>query len=289
MLCFFLYSGSDPLCVFLVSGSDDPVLFISHCRCPWSLILQMAHALYTKCSLVAPFCVWICIPRSKHLREMPFEIDLGPIIVQVPTFAYGINSRSPSCGACGGGGISVFLGNLDLAKIASTKPGRSEPRKRDSAFPIKRSIECFKMSSMKAWAIQFCGIPTEDPSWFNSMLPGYFSQTKYRSLQRQLNQYGFERITKGPLEQGSYHHPYYFVRDNPALWKRMRSDKKVGKKSSTTGSAAEPQTSTPEELPIPPNCTMVSRSPYSSSTSIHSSTSELNVWASSPDQQRWHY
>jgi hypothetical protein len=182
--------------------------------------------------------------------------------------------------------ISVFLRNLDLAKFATNKPGRAEPRKKDSAFPIKlhrmlQDVEREGLGYIVSWHPDGRSFRVQFHDQFVArVLPGYFSQTKYRSFQRQLNHYSFKRITKGPLE-GSYHHPY-FVRDNPALCEGMRREKKDGKKSSTTVSAAEPKTSTPEEGPIPTECTLVSHSP--DSTSMHSSTSELNVVASSPDQ-----
>jgi hypothetical protein len=181
---------------------------------------------------------------------------------------------------------SVFLRNLDLAKIASNKRGRAAPRNTDSAFPIKlhrmlQDVEREGLNYIVSWHPDGRSFRVQFHDQFVArVLPGYFSQTKYRSFQRQLNHYGFERITKGPLE-GSYHHPY-FVRDNPALCEGMRREKKVGKNSSTTSSAFESKTRTPEEGPIPPKCIEVSHPP--DSTSMHFSTSELNVVASSPDQ-----
>ena len=45
-------------------------------------------------------------------------------------------------------------------------------------------------------------------------VPHYFRQTKYKSFQRQLNLWGFERVSKG-LEKGCYFHPC-FLKDDKA-------------------------------------------------------------------------
>jgi hypothetical protein len=45
----------------------------------------------------------------------------------------------------------------------------------------------------------------------------YFKQTRYKSFQRQLNIYGFQRIHEGP-HRGGYQHPY-FIRGAPELLK----------------------------------------------------------------------
>lgn len=51
------------------------------------------------------------------------------------------------------------------------------------------------------------------------ILPKFFNQTKYESLQRQMNLYNFKRIPKGPLK-GCYHHPL-FIRGARDLSKSM--------------------------------------------------------------------
>ena len=52
-----------------------------------------------------------------------------------------------------------------------------------------------------------------------SILPLYFKQTKYKSFQRQLNLYGFTRITDGP-NHGGYKHAY-FIRGERSLCLRI--------------------------------------------------------------------
>jgi HSF-type DNA-binding len=66
------------------------------------------------------------------------------------------------------------------------------------------------------------------PLFTETLMPRYFSPSKYRSFQRQLNHYGFERIPQGPFE-GGYKHPN-FVKDQPQkchLIKRLKRESRV--------------------------------------------------------------
>jgi len=53
-----------------------------------------------------------------------------------------------------------------------------------------------------------------------TLMAKYFKQTQFKSFQRQLNNWGFERISCGP-EKGAYSHPS-FVRGKPALCRYIR-------------------------------------------------------------------
>lgn len=55
------------------------------------------------------------------------------------------------------------------------------------------------------------------------IMPRYFAGGKINTFQKQLNLYGFQRITQGP-EKGAYFHKY-FVRGKPRLCQRIRRQK----------------------------------------------------------------
>lgn len=78
------------------------------------------------------------------------------------------------------------------------------------------------------------------------IMPLYFKQTKYKSFQRQLNMWGFERLLAG-AEKGGYQHEF-FVRGKPSLCRHMKRLKikgtgtKRNDDSSTEGKPNSPTT-----------------------------------------------
>ena len=60
------------------------------------------------------------------------------------------------------------------------------------------------------------------PAFVKRVMPRYFKQSSYKSFQRQLNTWGFERIDDGP-GKGGYAHQW-FVRKQPSLCHRMKSE-----------------------------------------------------------------
>lgn len=65
------------------------------------------------------------------------------------------------------------------------------------------------------------------PEFVATILPSYFKQSKYKSYQRQLNLWGFERVTRNGPEKGAYFHKN-FLKGKPSLCrmlKRQRANK----------------------------------------------------------------
>jgi len=61
------------------------------------------------------------------------------------------------------------------------------------------------------------------------VMPNFFLQSKYKSFQRQLNLWGFERLPYGP-GKGGYFHPDYFVRDDRYQMCQMKR-RKIAKRT----------------------------------------------------------
>jgi hypothetical protein len=81
-------------------------------------------------------------------------------------------------------------------------------------------------------------------SFVSRVMPRYFKQTKYKSFQRQLNIWGFQRIIQGS-DKGGYTH-LNFLRGKPSLCRHMRRQK-------IKGSAPKPSYTAPVS-PLPSIC-----------------------------------
>lgn len=76
------------------------------------------------------------------------------------------------------------------------------------------------LESIITWVQNGQAIMVHDPERLLKLLPHFgFSQTKYRSFQRQLNMWHWERILEGPFK-GGWIHPY-FIRGNKSLCSLM--------------------------------------------------------------------
>ncbi|CAB9505930.1 Heat stress transcription factor [Seminavis robusta] len=64
-----------------------------------------------------------------------------------------------------------------------------------------------------------CFVVHQPERFVEEVMPRYFSQTKLTSFQRQVNLYGFRRLTAGSDRNGYYHE--MFLRGRPDLLKRM--------------------------------------------------------------------
>jgi hypothetical protein len=72
------------------------------------------------------------------------------------------------------------------------------------------------LEDIVSWTLTGKAFKVHKPEEFESrIMPIFFSQTKYKSFQRQLNLYGFDRIPGGS-SKGCYLHKLFF-RENPSL------------------------------------------------------------------------
>eukprot|EP00980_Cylindrotheca_fusiformis_P030326 scaffold24656_cov181-Cylindrotheca_fusiformis.AAC.3 len=102
------------------------------------------------------------------------------------------------------------------------------------SFPIKLheildQVEADGLSHIISWQPHGRCFVIHDPKQFaDHVMPSYFRQTKLTSFQRQLNLYGFNRITRGRDSKGYYHE--LFLRGKVFLCKHMTRTKVKGTK-----------------------------------------------------------
>lgn len=109
------------------------------------------------------------------------------------------------------------------------------------------SVESDGHSNIVSWQCHGrCFVVHKPKDFVAIVMPKYFRQTKLTSFQRQLNLYGFSRLTSGK-DRGGYYHEL-FLRGKPFLCKRMMRTRIKG-----TGikAASSPQTE-PDFYAMPP-------------------------------------
>uniref|UniRef100_A0A7R9WKV0 HSF-type DNA-binding domain-containing protein n=1 Tax=Pseudictyota dubia TaxID=2749911 RepID=A0A7R9WKV0_9STRA len=125
----------------------------------------------------------------------------------------------------------------------------------DISFPLKlhhlldRSEED-GLGHVASWAPHGRAFLIHQPKEFvDKILPNYFRQSKLTSFQRQLNLYGFQRVTRGPDSKAYYHE--LFLRGKPLLTKKMVRVRIKG----TKYKAASSPDSEPDFYKMPPMAT----------------------------------
>ena len=97
---------------------------------------------------------------------------------------------------------------------------KNKSRGSQSQFPGKLHdmmtyVENNGLESTISWTQKGNGVIVHNPEKLLDILAIFFGQSRYRSFQRQLNGWHFERVLTGP-EKGAFVHPY-FVRGNKPL------------------------------------------------------------------------
>lgn len=124
-----------------------------------------------------------------------------------------------------------------------------------------------ELSDVVSWLPHGRSFKVHNPKKFAAIvLPRFFHQNKYASFQRQLNLYGFSRITRKGADRGSYYHEY-FLRGKKFLCNNINRYKVKGtgaRRSSNPDAEPDfynmpPMQSSSEELtPLLPNSSVES-------------------------------
>lgn len=155
-------------------------------------------------------------------------------------------SQSPSSAACGLGShakLTTKINNDDGQKPKKTRKG---PRGGvvtpfpEKLFAMLNRIQEDGHADVVSWQPHGrCFVVHRPEVFVASVMPMYFKQTKLTSFQRQLNLYGFARLTSG-RDKGGYYHQL-FLRGRPSLLKEMLRTKVKGTRIKAASSPdAEP-------------------------------------------------
>jgi hypothetical protein len=106
----------------------------------------------------------------------------------------------------------------DLFSILGNETDTCDEKDLERLFPWKlhnmlEDAEHQNWQHIVSWVQGGCGFKVHKSDEFvQEVMPNYFDQTKYESFRRQLNLYGFTRVSRGQL-RGIYSHPFFVQSD----------------------------------------------------------------------------
>ena len=143
------------------------------------------------------------------------------------------------------------LSSEDCADHVTTRVGVIIP------FPLVlhnmlEGIEDEGLSHIVSWSPHGRSFSVHDSQAFiNKVMPLFFRQSKISSFQRQLNLYGFTRLTRNGPDKGAYYHEY-FLRGRPTLCSRLQRTRVKGTRVRTSSNPeSEPNFYNLSPLPSP--------------------------------------
>ena len=104
-------------------------------------------------------------------------------------------------------------------KNKSSRRGGSDVQFPGKLHDLMKHVESENLCHVISWACNGRAIMIHNPEKLVKLLPLFFGQTKFRSFQRQLNMWHFERLLRGP-NKGAFVHPL-FLKDQKDLCKHM--------------------------------------------------------------------
>jgi hypothetical protein len=158
--------------------------------------------------------------------------NLGPEYVT----SNGFLKKKPGC-------LEPSMDEL-LSLVTENSEKNEDLNRSESVFPSKlhRMLQDAKREGFDhivSWIHGGTAFKVHDiPLFMEKIMPIYFDQSKFESFRRQLNLYGFTRVTKGP-SRGMYYHQD-FVQNDPSLCQNITRPKSFRKRrtQATTGAVA---------------------------------------------------